>query len=129
MKNKLLVILVLLFASSTKAQFINTNNPVNAALNTASAVLQSARKDNVPKDSVSGSCEVNGGTCNGAKIELFLNDKRVHSSNLTSGAEFRITRLNPKESYKFVLTWKRHQLVETRQVFAGEYISIKVTNN
>jgi hypothetical protein len=82
---------------------INPDNPVNAASNTASAVLQSFKKDTIAKDAVFGICEFNGGTCNGAEISLFNNNIKIFSATLTSSAGFQIPRLKQNESYKFFL--------------------------
>jgi hypothetical protein len=127
MKSIFIIILALSFSAPSSAQLINPSNSLNAALNTTSAILQSFKKDSIPKDSLVGACEFNGGTCNGAEIALFKNDVKTFSATLTSSAEFKIPRLERNESYKFVLTWKKHRLIETRIVEAGELISIKVS--
>lgn len=77
---------------SSIAQFINPDNTLNAALNTASALLQSFKKDSIPKDSLAGVCEFNGGTCNGSEVALFENEKKVFSATITSSTEFKISR-------------------------------------
>jgi hypothetical protein len=127
MKLTLTFFILILLSKSSFAQFINPSNPLNAALNTSSAILQSFKKDSIPKDSLMGVCEFNGGTCNGAEVELFESDKKVFSATITSSAEFKIPRLKKDVSYKFIITWKKHNLIEARTVNAGEFVSINVS--
>lgn len=129
MKLILIIVLVLFSLVSANAQFINPDNPLNAGLNTTSALLQSFKKDSIPKDSLVGACEFNGGTCNGAEISLFKDDVKVFSATLTSSTEFQIPRLKQNVSYKFVLTWHKHNLIQARTVKAGEFINIKVSKH
>ena len=113
-----------------QSNFGNGSNPHNAALNTAVGVLvQTLKTENVPKDSISGSCEYNGGSCNGAEISLFYKDQNVYSSTLTSLEHFKIPKLKKLESYKFVITWAKHQLTQTRQVIPGDFVQISLKKN
>jgi hypothetical protein len=121
------IFVCLSFSVSARAQFINTDNPLNAALNTTSAILQTFKKDSIPKDSLAGACEINNGTCNGAEIVLFDQDQKIFTATLTSSAEFQIPRLKRNVSYKFVLNWKKHNISEVRTVEAGQFVSIKIS--
>jgi hypothetical protein len=113
-----------------KSNFGNGSNPHNAALNTAMGVLvQTLKTENVPKDSISGSCEYNEGSCNGAEISLFYKDQQIYSSTLTNLGQFKIPKLKRLESYKFVITWAKHQLIQTRQVTPGEFVRISLKKN
>lgn len=110
-----------------KSDFGNRSNAQNAALNTAIGVLVNTFKsENIPKDSISGSCEYNEGSCNGAEVSLYLKDKLVYSSTLTNLGEFKIYNLKRFESYKFIITWVKHKLSQTREVTPGDYIQISI---
>ena len=63
-----------------------------------------------------------GGSCNGAEISLFYKDQNVYSSTLTSLEHFKIPKLKKLESYKFVITWAKYQLTQTRQVIPGDFV-------
>jgi hypothetical protein len=113
-----------------KGDFGNGDNPHNAALNAAMGVLvQTLKTENVPKDSISGSCEYNGGSCNGAEISLFYKNQQIYSSTLTNLGQFKIPKLKKLESYKFVISWPKHQLTQTHQVTPGDFVQISFKKN
>jgi hypothetical protein len=108
----------------------NGSNATNAAVNLATGLLIGSIKiEKSSKNSITGTCAYNGGSCNGAEISLFYKDKQIYSSTLTSIERFEIPNLKRLETYKFVITWRKHQLTETRQVTTGEFVQITFKKN
>ncbi len=119
--------LFLLISTTAKAQ-LNPNNMPNAVSHAINALFFTLKKDSLSKDSISGSCEYKGGTCNGAKVTLFKNGETVYSSTITSKSEFHIPNLKINESYQLLLVWEKHNLKEKRNVYSGDFISIQLSN-
>ncbi len=136
-KNLIQCVFVIFFAQVVSAQspdnipgkvrFGDQNNYPNAAVNTAVAFLSSFKKSDVAKDTLSGSCSFNGGTCNGAQVSLSKDGQKIFVTTLTSMGTFKIPNLKPNMPYMLELTWPLKKLSKTKSVEAGEYVEIKLS--
>lgn len=125
--------MLLFVTSNSHAQFGNTNNPVNAiantgvaAIHTAASVVHSINKSGSSKDTITGNCESDLGSCNGADISLFLGEREVFKMTLTSIQDFKIPNLKKLQTYQLKLSWPRHQLNWESSVETGDHVKISV---
>jgi hypothetical protein len=99
------------------AQFDQMTNRNASLLST-----QGSKDPNV----ISGSCEFDSGSCNGAEVNIYEDTKQIFTSTLISNGYFQTPSLSKNKSYKLVLTWPKYSFNETRNVLAGEFIVIKL---
>lgn len=123
------VVALVLLTSSSWAQLADTSNVPTAVANSVVAALQSFKKEGTPSDVLTGLCEFNGSNCNGAEITLFKGQQQVYAATLTGTGKFEIPKLKRNESYQLNLNWPKYKVSETRQVEAGQFISINLSNN
>lgn len=74
-----------------------------------------------------GVCEFEAGSCNGADVSVYDDeDQKVFSATLTSRGEFQTLPLKKNKTYKLILTWKRFNIIETRMVRSGDYVTLNI---
>jgi hypothetical protein len=75
---------------------------------------------------ISGNCEFESGSCNGAEVHIYEGEKAVFSSTLLSNGYFKTPILPKNKIFKLVLSWKKYKFNEIRDVKTGESIVIKL---
>lgn len=85
-----------------------------------------ATQSSINPNIISGNCEFEIGSCNGAEINIFEDTKQIFSSTLTSNGYFQTPHLPKNKNYKLVLTWSKYGFNEIRNVKTGENIVIKL---
>ena len=110
-------------------QSTNWNAVSETATKTIEAIIHSMKdKDDVNKDSISGTCSYREASCNGAQITLYKKDNVIFEMTLTSIAGFKIPKLKKNEDYTLKLDWPKHKLTEVKEVRTGEFISITLSD-
>ncbi len=76
---------------------------------------------------ISGICDFESGSCNGAVVNISEETKEIFTSTLISNGYFQTPNLPKNKTYKLVLSWTKYSFNEVRSVKTGEHIVIKLT--
>ncbi len=91
-----------------------------------SSALSQGRPGTKDPNVISGSCEFEGGSCNGAEVSIFDGAASVFTATLLSNGAFQTRTLPRGRSLRLVLSWPRHGFTETRNVNVGDHVAFRL---
>jgi hypothetical protein len=85
---------------------------------------QTAASTMTPREFGTVICEFDAGTCNGARIDVFEDEKVISTGTITSEGKYQTPTLRKYKKYKVILTWQRYNFSESRAIERGESVMI-----